>query len=137
MLARALRKPAAELAAEMTADDALSFACSEAFFLPSLARGYTATWTTLGTTGADFIKLFNTHPMVTMPEDTIPTRMVTLLMDLIRAPPQSVPELALNGAWNGIGCCSSLGRLAVAKHALESGIMDLCASCINQLGSAS
>ena len=58
-------------------------------------------------------------------------------MDLIRAPPQSVPELALNGAWQGIESCSFGGRLAVAKHALESGIMDLCASCMNQFGSAS
>ena len=129
VLARALLKPANQL----TADDALSLACAEAHNCPALVRGYTATWRAVGLNGLEWTKL--SHPITSkakLPEPDIPKRMVTLLLELLRAPPP-VPELVLGGGWVALNRCM-YGRAAVARHALESGIMNLAVSAVNELG---
>jgi hypothetical protein len=133
VVARALLKPANQL----TADDALSLACAEAYTSPALVRGYTATWRAIGLNGLEWTKLsLSAHPITSeakLPEHDIPKRMVTLLLELLRAPPPGVAELFLGGGWMALTRCL-YGRAAVARHALESGIMNLAVSAANELG---
>ena len=131
VLARALRKPAAQL----TAEDALSYACMEAHWVPAHVRGHTPLISSEGLPLPEYMKLFRMHSKAKLADDGVPLRIVTLLLELLRAPPSGVPELALAGAWMGLVKCLNTHPV-VAKPALESGIFDLAASAVTETGSA-
>ena len=70
-----------------------------------------------------------------MPQDDVPCRMLTLLMELLRVPDR-LPPLAVAGAWEGARLCA-YKRDAVGPIALELGLFDLAATHLRALGSAS
>lgn len=132
-LVRALRKPADEL----TADDALTYACSDAWFPPAAMRGYTRSIGAIFSSIFEWYQMLNvSHPAnkVKMPADETAIRMMTLLMQLLRAPPSNVPRLVLGGALLGAQLLSALGRRSVAQYSLESGFIDLYVSVLNEIG---
>ena len=68
-----------------------------------------------------------------MPQDDVPCRMLTLLMELLRVPDR-VPRLAVAGAWEAARLCV-YRRDAMGPLALELGLFDLAATHLRVLGS--
>jgi hypothetical protein len=128
----ALRQPAAEL----TRADAMSYACSCAYEPISAARGYTEAWGAAGLTTMEFIGLWlSAEPIASkkkQPEDDVPTKMATLLLELLKA--NELPELAIGGAWTGIVYCL-IGRPSIEPVAFKHGIVELAVEHLKAIGS--
>ena len=128
----ALRQPAAEL----TRADAMSYACSCAYDPITPARGYTKPWHAAGFTTMEFLGLWmGVEPIISkkkQPEDDVPTKMVTLLLELLKA--NELPELAIGGAWTGIVYCLT-GRPSIGPVAFKHGIVELAVEHLKAIGS--
>jgi hypothetical protein len=132
VLNAALRQPAAEL----TRADARSYACNLAYDQAYAARGYTEPWGAAGFTAREFIGLFlSAEPIVSkkkQPEDDVPTKMLTLLLELLKA--NELPELAIGGAWAGVDNCLT-GRPSLGPVAFEHGVVELAVEHLKAIGS--
>ena len=132
VLNTALRQPAAQL----TRADAVSLACSVANASSSWARGFTKPLAAAGLTPLEYFGLFMTcEPIVSkkkQPEDDVPTKMLTLLLELLKA--NELPELAIGGAWYGIFGCFT-GRPSLGPVALEHGAVELAVTQLKAIGS--
>jgi hypothetical protein len=128
----ALRQPAAQL----TRADAVSCACVNAYIAPHFARGATKPWAAAGLTPLEIFGLFMTcDPIVSkkkLPEDDVPAKMLTLLIELLKA--NELPELVIGGAWDGVYRCI-LGRPSLGPIALEHGAMELAVAQLKAIGS--
>jgi hypothetical protein len=131
VLNTALRQPA-----QLTRADAMSYACSLAWDPITGARGYTKPCSAAGFTTAEFMRvLMSAEPMISkkkQPEDDVPTKMVTLLLELLKA--NELPELAISGAWAG-ACFCTVGRPSVGPVALEHGVVELVVERLKAIGS--
>jgi hypothetical protein len=132
VLNTALRQPAAEL----TRADAMSYACSWAYDTINAARGTTEAFRAAGLTTLEFLGLFmSAEPIVSkkkLPEDDVPTKMLTLLLELLKV--NELPELAIAGAGAGIVFCT-VGRPSVGRFAFEHGMMELAVEHLKAIGS--
>jgi hypothetical protein len=132
VLNAALRQPAAEV----TRADAMSYACSCAYEPISAARGYTKPWHAAGFTPREFLGLWmGVEPIVSkkkQPEDDVPTKMVTLLLELLKA--NELPELAVGGAWTCVAYCLT-GRPSIGPVALKHGVVELAVEHLKAIGS--
>ena len=132
VLNAALRQPAAEL----TRADAMSYACSSAYDAITAARGYTKPWSAARLTVLEFFRLWmSAEPIVSkkkQPEDDVPTKMLTLLLELLKA--NELPELAIGGAWTSIMYCL-VGRPSLGPVALEHGAVELAVEHLKAIGS--
>jgi hypothetical protein len=132
VLNAALRQPADQL----TRADAVSYACSWAFYSPSGARGYNKPLAAAGLTELEWFGLWmSIEPIVSkkkQPEDDVPTKMLTLLMELLKA--NELPELAIAGAWFGVFMCVC-GRPSLGPVALEHGAVELAVTHLKGIGS--
>ena len=132
VLNAALRQPAAEL----TRADAMSYACSFAWYCD--ARGTTEAFRAAGLTALEFMRLYMSaagEPIASkkkQPEDDVPTKMATLLLELLKA--NELPELAIGGAWTGVYYCLT-GRPSLGPVALEHGIVELVVEHLKAIGS--
>jgi hypothetical protein len=128
----ALRQPAAEL----TRADARSYACSCAYEPINCARGYSEPWHAVGLTAREFVGLWmSAEPIASkkkLPEDDVPTKMVTLLLELLKV--NELPELAIGGAWSGVTYCVT-GRPSLGPVVLEHGIVELAVEHLKTIGS--
>jgi hypothetical protein len=66
------------------------------------------------------------------PEDDVPTKMVTLLIELLKA--NELPELAIGGAWLAVQWCF-FGRPSLGPVALEHGAVELAVTHLKAIGS--
>jgi hypothetical protein len=66
------------------------------------------------------------------PEDDVPTKMLTLLIELLKA--NELPELAIGGAWKGFFFCVT-GRPSLGPVALEHGAVELAVTHLKAIGS--
>ena len=132
VLNTALRQPAAEV----TRADAVSYACCLAYEASSLARGTTKAWAVVGITVAEWVGLWlSVEPIVSkkrQPEDDVPTKMATLLLELLKA--NELPELAIGGAWTGIVYCL-VGRPSIGPVVLKHGVVELAVEHLKAIGS--
>ena len=132
VLNAALRQPAAQL----TRVDAVSYACLLAYETPLAARGWTKPLAAVGLTGLQFLGLWlSATPIVSkkkQPEDDVPTKMLTLLLELLKA--NELPELAISGAWLGVFFCIT-GRPSLGPVALEHGAVELAVTHLKAIGS--
>lgn len=125
---------AAKSAAELTAEDARSFACFWAYEPPASSRGsvppvYAAAGLTLMEGLA--IGLGSRFARV---DDAVALRMSTLLIELIRA--QDLPELMIAGVWKATNS-TVWKRPANWPHLVsECGIFELAASTLREFGPA-
>jgi hypothetical protein len=121
---------------EVTRADAVSYACCLAYEASSLARGTTKAWAVVGITVAEWVGLWlSVEPIVSkkrQPEDDVPTKMATLLLELLKA--NELPELAIGGAWNGILYCLA-GRPSLGPVVLEHGAVELAVEHLRAIGS--
>jgi hypothetical protein len=63
----------------------------------------------------------------------VPTKMLTLLLlELLKA--NELPELAIGGAWGGVGNCQ-VGRPSIGPVALEHGVVELVVEHLKAIGS--
>jgi hypothetical protein len=115
VVARALRKPAAEL----DAIDARAVACLHANEHGPLARGGDAPVAAAGFSGAfDLPMVVTTNHFLhskKMPDEDRPRKLLRLSLEQLRATP---PVIEAAGLWNTAKHCI-MGRVAVAKDALE------------------
>lgn len=132
VLNTALRQPADQL----TRADAVSYACNLAYDSIILARGATEAWSAAGLTVMEFVRLWlSTEPMISkkkVPEDDVPTKMVTLMVELLKA--NEFPELAIGGAWSGVVFCI-IGRPSIGPVAFERGVVELAVEHLKAIGS--
>jgi hypothetical protein len=132
VLNAALRQPAAEL----TRADAMSYACSWAYDPVHCARGYTEHIRTVGLTALEVLGvLLSAEPISSkkkQPEDDVPTKMLTLLLELLKV--NELPELAIGGAWAGVYYCVT-GRPSIGPVALKHGIVELAVEQLQAIGS--
>jgi hypothetical protein len=133
VLNTALRQPAAEL----TRADAVSYACSLAHEPTLGARGYSEACRAAGyTTAGEWIGLLmGEEPIISkkkLPEDDVPTKMLTLLLELLKA--NELPELAIGGAWEGVMYCL-VGRPSLGLVALKRGGVELAVTHLKAIGS--
>jgi hypothetical protein len=102
----------------------------------SAARGYTEAWGAAGFTGREFLGLLmSAEPIVSkkkLPEDDVPTKMVTLLLELLKS--NELPELAIGGAWTGVLSCVT-GRPSIGPVALKHGVVELAVEQLQAIGS--
>ena len=130
VVARALRKPAAEL----DAVDARAYACMGAcFYGPMSAYGMDAPASAAGLGTVEILSLWVTaDPVISLPEDARPCKMLLLILDLLRAeqPPDAMEAV---GLWGAVRNCVNR-RPAVAQKALECGVFDLIMSSVKQSG---
>jgi hypothetical protein len=128
----ALRQPAAQL----TRADAMSCACAMAYESIFGARGFTEPLRAAGFTELEFFGLWlSAEPIVSKkkhPEDDVPTKMLTLLLELLKA--NELPELAIGGAWCGVWYCI-LGWPSVGGVAFERGVVELAVEHLKAIGS--
>jgi hypothetical protein len=126
-----LHKPAAEL----TLEDARSYACSTAREAPVCVYGWTHAWTAAGYGDLQFLAMFmSKEPIASQkkqPSDATPQRMMELLLQLLKS--NALPELAVGGAWHGITWCLT-GRQALGRAAHECGIIELLVAHLNRVG---
>jgi len=66
------------------------------------------------------------------PEDDVPTKMLTLLLELLKA--NELPELAIGGAWAGVYHCI-MGRPRLGPVVLKHGIVELAVEHLKAIGS--
>ena len=132
VLNAALRQPAAEL----TRADARSYACLYTYEPTIGARGYTEPWGAAGFTVREFLGLWmSAEPIISkkkLPEDDVPTKMVTLLLELLKA--NELPELAIGGAWCAAEYCI-VGRPSIGPVVLKHGIVELAVEHLKAIGS--
>eukprot|EP01046_Picozoa_sp_COSAG06_P050418 COSAG06_NODE_7981_length_2312_cov_5.610120_2_plen_413_part_00 len=132
VLNTALRQPAAQL----TRADAMSCACYAAYDPIYPARGFTEPFRAAGITTPEFVGLWmGAEPLVSkkkLPEDDVPTKMLTLLVELLKA--NELPELAIGGAWTEVVCCVT-GRPSMGPVALKHGVVELAAEHLKAIGS--
>jgi hypothetical protein len=133
VLNAALRQPAAEL----TRADAMSCACSFAYEAELSARGYTKPWrAATGLTAPEFMgQMMIAEPIASKkkhPEDDVPTKMMTLLLELLKE--NELPELAVAGAWTRVMYCL-IGRPSLGTVALEHGAVELAVEHLKAIGS--
>jgi hypothetical protein len=132
VLNAALRQPAAEV----TRADAVSYACYVTCDTIFAARGLTEFFRATGFTPPEFFGLWlSSEPIVSkkkQPEDDVPTKMLTLLLELLKA--NELPELAIGGAWEGV-CHCIIGRLSIGPVALEHGVVELAVEHLKAIGS--
>jgi hypothetical protein len=132
VLNTALRQPAAAL----TRADAVSHACSSAYEAPANSRGCTGSWAAAGITCRQWVGLWiGGEPIVSQkkqPEDDVPTAMLTLLLELLKA--NELPELAIAGAWTGVFYCLT-GRPSVGPVALKHGAVETVVGHLKAIGS--
>jgi hypothetical protein len=132
VLNTALRQPAAKL----TRADAMSYACAVAYEPIIYARGATKAWGAGGFTPLEWVGLWmGAEPIVSkkkQPEDDVPTKMLTLLMELLKT--NELPELAIGGAWSGMNWCL-VGRPSLGPIAFEHGVVELAAEHLKAIGS--
>jgi hypothetical protein len=129
-----LSKPASEL----TKADAISAACLWAYFPSTTVRGWTQSFAAAGVTVPEWFKFFiGNDPLVSQqkqPSDAAPRRMLSLLLELLKA--NELPdELAVGGAWWAAATCL-FGRPAVAVTALDCGIFELAVVHLNAIGNS-
>jgi hypothetical protein len=128
----ALRQPAAEL----TRADAMSYACKCAFESTYAARGHTKGYHAAGVTAREAFGLWlSAEPIISkkkQPEDDVPTKMVTLLLELLKA--NELPELAIGGAWAVVHYCL-VGRPSLGPVVLEHGTVELAVEHLKAIGS--
>ena len=145
--ARALAAPSvgagallSKSAGQLDHDDALSYACAEPLVGGLLGRhGMTRCFAMAGFDSAkDFLTIFMAEEPISSaqrcPADDKPTRMLTLLVELLRS--GELPDLAIGGAWNAANYIIQ-GRPAVARVALELGIVELAAAQLSRAGAPS
>ena len=132
VLNAALRQPAAEL----TRADARSYACSCAYEPINCARGYTEHFRIIGLTALESLGLWMGGASIVskkkQPEDDVPTKMATLLLELLKA--NELPELAIGGAWTGVYHCI-MGRPRLGPVALKHGVVELAVEHLKAIGS--
>eukprot|EP01046_Picozoa_sp_COSAG06_P009431 COSAG06_NODE_493_length_15060_cov_50.594546_14_plen_563_part_00 len=132
VLNTALRQPAAEL----TRADAMSFACYLAHDTINAARGCTEPYRAAGLTVLEFLGLWmSAEPIASkkkLPKDDVPTKMVTLLLELLRS--NELPELAIGGAVTGVFYCLT-GRPSIGPVALKHGVVELVVEHLKAIGS--
>jgi hypothetical protein len=87
-------------------------------------------------TAPEFMGLWmSAEPIVSkkkQPEDDVPTKMLTLLLELLKA--NELPELAIGGAWSGVYYCST-GRPSTGPVAFERGVVELAVEHLKAIGS--
>jgi|EP01046_Picozoa_sp_COSAG06_P039352 hypothetical protein len=132
VLNAALRQPATEL----TRADARSYACYMAYEPIMATRGYTKPWSATGCPTVEWIGLYmSAEPIASkkkQPEDDVPTKLVTLLLELLKS--NELPELAIGGALAGIFYSLS-GRPSIGPVALEHGVVELGVEHLKAIGS--
>jgi hypothetical protein len=130
----ALRGPASQL----TRADALSYACLiGGAWSEAPVRGFSQMHAAAGYTTMGFIKMWMTSDFMVskkqMPEDDVPMRMMTLLLELLKS--NELPERAVAGAWLAVAYCL-LGRPGLNTAAVvECGLLELAVVCLNAIGS--
>jgi hypothetical protein len=128
----ALRQPAAEL----TRADATSYACSYAYESICSVADVTKSWGAAGLPSQDYMSLWmSAEPIISkkkQPEDDVPTKMLTLLLELLKA--NELPELAMDGAWNGAFFCI-IGRPSLGPVAFKHGVVELVVEHLKAIGS--
>jgi hypothetical protein len=114
----------------------MSFACNLAYDAIHLSRGATEPLSAAGLTAPAFIRLWlGNEPMISkkkLPEDDVPTKMVTLLLGLLKT--NELPELAIGGAWSGAVFCN-IGRSSIGPVAFERGVVELAVEHLKATGS--
>jgi hypothetical protein len=89
-----------------------------------------------GFTALEYFGLWmSAEPIVSkkkQPEDDVPTKMLTLLIELLKA--NELPELAIAGAWINVHCCM-MGRPSLGPVALEHGAVELAVAHLKAIGS--
>ena len=135
VVSRTLRKAPDEL----DRDDALSYACSVAIEPPANVRCLEKNFAAAGFKHPlQWMKLWMTSdPLVSraqMPSDDVPRRLLELLLTMLRAP-ETLPPLAIGGAWWAVHCCLT-GRPSLGAVALEHGVMELAAQTLRAVGRA-
>ena len=132
VLNTALRQPAAEL----TRADAMSYACAAAYETIYGKKSLSEPLRAAGFTALEFIRLWmGADPIVSkkkQPEDDVPTKMLTLLLELLKA--NELPELAIGGAWTGV-LNSLTGRPSIGPVALKHGVVELVVEHLKAIGS--
>jgi hypothetical protein len=132
VLNAALRQPAAEL----TRAGARSYACSCAYDTIIYARGIAKPYSAAGLTPREYIGVWLSAEPITskkkQPEDDAPTKMLTLLLELLKA--NELPELAIGGAWTGVYHCI-MGRPRLGPVVLKHGIVELIVEHLKAIGS--
>lgn len=128
-----LEKPAEALDRE----DALCFACAHAALIAGLhgPSGCTGVARAVGISEREWLGAYMSGPLAGkthLPTDEIPLKLAMLWMELAKAPEQ-LPAWALPGVWQClVDCCMS--RPAVAKAALELGLIELVVAQLQALG---
>jgi hypothetical protein len=126
----ALRKPAADL----TLADARSYASSQAIWAPAEVRSFGSLLEAAGFSVMEHLGMWMTsEPLAKkMPSDAVPTRMLMLLVELLKS--GELPELAIGGAWAALQGCP-IARSSVGLAAVECGMIELAAAHLNAIGS--
>ena len=132
-VAELLQKPASQL----DRADARCYACWTVFVL-SFRRGYaTPVAAASFSTYVDFIGTFmSSDPMVSrkkMPSDAVPTRMASLLLELIQS--DELPQILHASAWHALNAYCALNRPAVSAHLLQCGIFEVILAELRKVGS--
>ena len=136
VVARALRKPAAEL----DAADARAYACQETYLGYMSARGADAPVRAAGcATVRDWLAIWLSADPITskkkMPEDAHPRALLRLCLEMLGAEQQPPGALQATGLWTAVRNCLA-GRPAVGKYARELGIFEIAVSNLRRAGTA-
>jgi hypothetical protein len=134
VLARAMRKPVAEL----DAADVRAFACQWAWDGPFWARGCrSAVCHAAGFSSApEFVTALMSEDILSKkktPEDIRPRKLLRLALELLRA--KTLPDMEAAGMW-AVVRQSMCRRPSASQHALECGIAELAVSSVRQAGSS-
>lgn len=130
-----LEKPAEALDRE----DALCYACARAAMTAGVQgpKGWTGANQAAGLTDPEWIGNAMTSPLLGkkhLPTDEMPLKLVTLLMELAKAPEQ-LSAWVLPGVWQLVAD-SVMTRIAVGKVLFELGLVELAVAQLHALGTA-
>jgi hypothetical protein len=132
---RYLQGPAAELGR----DAAITYACYAGPFNPvnnGVSPDKMRDRLGLSGVGAFMQTMMSQMPLsnANMPRMDVPLRLATVLLELLRDPPEQRDPGVVRGAWAGLQHCV-LGRPAVSRHLYKLGAFDTMAACLNATGS--
>ena len=133
VLNAALRKPASQL----TRADAASYVCTIAYEPVCFAHGATAPWAATGFTAMGFFDLCLSDAILSKkktPENDVPRKMLTLLLELLQSNELPEVELAIGGAWYAVRFCL-MGRPSLGPVVLECGVFELAVAHQHAIGS--
>ena len=133
VLNAALRKPASQL----TRADAASYVCTIAYEPVCFAHGATAPWAATGFTAMGFFDLCLSDAILSKkktPENDVPRKMLTLLLELLQSNELPEVELAIGGAWYAVRFCL-VGRSSLGPVTLECGVVELAVAHLHAIGS--